>query len=1103
MEILNNLINATSHPISINKLKGLRAVLEVLNTKLLRENGLEYLKSSMMLEEAFGHYNSFIPEYTQGSTSSIDLKQFKELLCHPKYGLCVLIIFNPHTEHSIVCLRPDTVDIVGLTELLISDSKECFSRLDITYETVQSLIHSMDSEHDKHVAKVLLCANRSRNEIEKLGFKPDEIPRLVEKAKWVARELENVKFAAEDIAHLRLREQRNRLQEKITSNQALLEKRKSTWPEKIISQIEEDIDSSKERLNRTELLLNSQTPKDKKSFHERKRRIAEQLVIENRLKRRRLTTQGAPSLIDTDDEEFMRECVSDKSSVHGRRRDQTEYVITDDGDRIKRKDLKNIINYNLQKRGKKLIKSATTAYNRTKPKNIRSKQAKLHLGKGLICCKKPPKSEDCDNENTHYQRAHVKYVKTTFYGKVNEENRDWCFMSSQDDKAYIRPGTSEGFSNTKRGKIFTLTDEERSRKLPKYDWPEKLVFQTPASHRIFTKEAVVQGEEEKLVTAEDAHIVFIRPKAFVPSTGSTYKSEIVRIRHEFPDLFEVPSAKCNAVNYSEDFRCSCAIAHDSAFIYKNMTMDEDLKKVTYKPDCLHKQYEKCRIMHLRKNITKCLMFAGKIQVPEEKTLFSSVVIKRLEELVTCINECESLVETGLQKEQFTGCILQVKRKCGELLESLTELRLPPVKPCTADLTDKGPGQGVSNFDVRIRDAEVAMLYNSDYRIRVHRSRGDSGQGEAERTNSAIQDSVVDGGTIQWENHKRFEDLTEEQISEMNIKEYEQYEKRRMEKNAWFVTRELVKRIDGAPVLSTYIKAVKSENVEDLFFFNSEQLRHYQSVTSQNKCKVPGSAYINKVAEFFDNHYVIGELYMEYLRKDCERKTGKLCWFCKENDWVGPLTERIPQPIPDSDKPGHFKHVKQCSSYDQDGNLREPDDFLPRANLKKKFKSSEISLADCEKIIEFSSKFCVKEEYVVKYLQHLKNLELCQRIRTNERNQTKQLVMDKTYDDYDWSGLVEEGLLPKLYVKELDRYLEHHGLEKSGKKDDKIRAILCHMMQSKPEIEVNPVINGTLSDVDSNEDNSDDDIPLAFYKAVSDDDDEGSSDDDIPLASYFK
>ena len=34
--------------------------------------------------------------------------------------------------------------------------------------------------------------------------------------------------------------------------------------------------------------------------------------------------------------------------------------------------------------------------------------------------------------------------------------------------------------------------------------------------------------------------------------------------------------------------------------------------------------------------------------------------------------------------------------------------------------------------------------DADYRIRLHRSRGDSGEGEAERTNSAIGDSVVDG-----------------------------------------------------------------------------------------------------------------------------------------------------------------------------------------------------------------------------------------------------------------------------------------------------------------------------------------------------------------------
>ena len=64
------------------------------------------------------------------------------------------------------------------------------------------------------------------------------------------------------------------------------------------------------------------------------------------------------------------------------------------------------------------------------------------------------------------------------------------------------------------------------------------------------------------------------------------------------------------------------------------------------------------------------------------------------------------------------------------MDILDELNLPKVKPRIAYLTDVGPGVGVSNFEVRSRDAELARLWNSDYRVRVHRSREDSGQGEA-------------------------------------------------------------------------------------------------------------------------------------------------------------------------------------------------------------------------------------------------------------------------------------------------------------------------------------------------------------------------------------
>lgn len=59
-----------------------------------------------------------------------------------------------------------------------------------------------------------------------------------------------------------------------------------------------------------------------------------------------------------------------------------------------------------------------------------------------------------------------------------------------------------------------------------------------------------------------------------------------------------------------------------------------------------------------------------------------------------------------------------------------------MRPRVTHLTDAGPGVGVSNMEVKFRDAELARVEGSDYRIRVHRARGDSGQNDTERTNSA-------------------------------------------------------------------------------------------------------------------------------------------------------------------------------------------------------------------------------------------------------------------------------------------------------------------------------------------------------------------------------
>ena len=72
--------------------------------------------------------------------------------------------------------------------------------------------------------------------------------------------------------------------------------------------------------------------------------------------------------------------------------------------------------------------------------------------------------------------------------------------------------------------------------------------------------------------------------------------------------------------------------------------------------------------------------------------------------------------------------------------------------------------------------QIGSLYLS-----IHRSRGDS-QNEAERTNSAIGDAVVDGATIEWEKHEQFEGSSAEEKGTLTVKKYEELEQR-LGKNA--------------------------------------------------------------------------------------------------------------------------------------------------------------------------------------------------------------------------------------------------------------------------------------------------------------------------------
>ncbi|CAH3023183.1 unnamed protein product [Porites evermanni] len=262
-----------------------------------------------------------------------------------------------------------------------------------------------------------------------------------------------------------------------------------------------------------------------------------------------------------------------------------------------------------------------------------------------------------------------------------------------------------------------------------------------------------------LETDEDHNFVYVRPKAIIGSSGSAWASETVDLRHRSPDVLEMPTS--NEHTYTEAFRGFCAHAHDYLF----QCMDRAIK-VTTKSECPHRLYEASRVGHLQRGLKRALeTFDMDTSLTDAEKTFATRVIPTLSQIQSTLYELKDVISssefTGVSVGEMMILNARVKVSSTSLFEIFENLKLPKVKPKWADLTDAGPGVGVSNYLLRFRDSEMARLYNSDYRVRCHRSRCDSGQGEAERTNSAIGDSIVDGETVEWEKTKCFQGMTEE------------------------------------------------------------------------------------------------------------------------------------------------------------------------------------------------------------------------------------------------------------------------------------------------------------------------------------------------------
>lgn len=182
----------------------------------------------------------------------------------------------------------------------------------------------------------------------------------------------NIMAAAE--VNKSLNEKKRELQESIDEEKEKIEAKRGKWADSVISDKEEDLKEKTERIDNINVLLSNDhlTKRQEERVKQMRKRKAVQLFAEKRIKRRKRTNQGRQPLLDSDDEDMIAKCIEDKATYHGRRQNLVMYT----NRRVKKRDLLNIANHRLMSVGKRLVKSATTVFNRSKPRNSRSLQSK-------------------------------------------------------------------------------------------------------------------------------------------------------------------------------------------------------------------------------------------------------------------------------------------------------------------------------------------------------------------------------------------------------------------------------------------------------------------------------------------------------------------------------------------------------------------------------------------------------------------------------------------------------------------------------------------------------------------------------------------------------
>lgn len=998
---------------------------------------LDHLECTTIIkfQEAYDIYSSFFEHEP-------DRTVFRDNILNSDHGLICCYFSNPLDKKSYISIRTNEIQVENVILYLCKQIQENpFDDSKIQPDTADKIISSMDTEYDKQCTKALIISTSSvsNDTTYAYGMNPQSAKKQIDRIKNVADECENAITAAEDIVNLQLEEKINKSNDKLKSLQLTIDKYQNSVSHNQLPFVGDLM----EEKNNLEVLIEEQqklkTQKDSyhiQRFQQAVKRTAKSLINENRVKRRRLGA-GPSEKLDEEDEEFLLNCIESKATAHGRRHDSVLYL----NHAVRKKNFKSIINFHRTSKGKAPIKSSTTVYNRARPKNFRSLQSKRHRGKWLFSSKKPTKSEEKNKIHTKHQRAHVKRAVL----HLCQSDKDLALIHSMDDKAYLKPEASDGLD---KFKIFQPVDVTKQRRLPKYDFAQAKLNITPSSHRYFMKEVTSVGNKVEMVMSEDENICVFRPKYYTGSSGSVWASEDRRLRYEKPELYE---RNINAnIQLSNEFHSISAILRDKASHYIQQSMHADIIKATANPECPFIGYEKLRIKSLSSHLEKAIDMSNTFITYGKSEHEKQCFVRLLEATENVTKGIYTVLETLQAAEDHTSVIHMIKsigNSCLGLLETIDDFELRKIKPRVLELTDGGPGVGKSNRDVRFRAAEKVLIDNLDFYTRIHRASGDC-QNEVERTQAAVGKAISDGGSIPWEYKKL--DIESDNVKQMSIEEIENLEDEIYKFNVTQTCKDLSRRVENAPgPRGGFMTGLVSYKKDELFFNDELSLKMFLDTAPSKRQTVPGFHYYDQVTKFYETHFTEGELYIEYVRFNCEDTLDSICDFCRKG-WSGKPISNVPRPFPDTGS--NFQYVKYDETpLEVNGKKRETDDFQPRFQLRKLFNEGKIKSDMLDDIKTFSVKYAIEDESLITAeLIHIEMMQFKKEKRMENRKQKTSYEKSRKVDEFDWLDLHSKGKIKDLSVNLLTMYITDKKLchHIPRKKSEKVSIVEAHITRQK-------------------------------------------------------